>query len=55
MDKSRIALVTGGSGVIGGAIAFSLAESGFDIWLNYNRNHAAAEKNAEIIKAKGVL
>ncbi|MFC1495106.1 3-oxoacyl-ACP reductase FabG [Thermodesulfobacteriota bacterium] len=53
MDKSKIALVTGGSGVIGGAIAFSLAENGFDIWLNYNRNHAAAEKNAEIIKEKG--
>ena len=54
MDKSRIALVTGGSGVIGAAIAFSLAENGFDIWLNYNRNHTAAEKNAEIIRKKGV-
>jgi 3-oxoacyl-[acyl-carrier protein] reductase len=54
MDKSRIALVTGGSGVIGAAIAFSLAENGFDIWLNYNKNNNAAEKNAEIIRGKGV-
>ncbi|MBN2419625.1 MAG: 3-oxoacyl-ACP reductase FabG [Deltaproteobacteria bacterium] len=54
MDKRKIALVTGGSGALGAAIAFSLADNGFDIWLNYNRNHAAAEKNAQIIREKGV-
>lgn len=54
MNKSKIALVTGGSGVLGAAIAFSLAQNGFDIWLNYNKNLAAAEKNAEIIRETGV-
>ena len=54
MEKSKIALVTGGSGVIGSAIAFSLAENGFDIWLHYNRNQTAAEKSAELIEKKGV-
>ena len=54
MIKSKIALITGGSGALGAAIAFSLADNDFDIWLNYNKNHAAAEKNAEVIKEKGV-
>ena len=54
MEKSKIALITGGSGVIGSAIAFSLAENGFDIWLHYKKNQSAAEKNAEIIEKKGV-
>ena len=53
MDKSKIALITGGSGVLGSAIAVSLARKGFDIWLNYNRNHAAAERNASILKESG--
>ena len=54
MDKSKTALITGGSGALGSAIAFSLARKGFDIWLNYNKNHTAAQKNAEIIKETGV-
>lgn len=54
MGKSKIALVTGGSGALGAAISFSLADNGFDIWLNYNRNHTAAEKNAKVIRDKGV-
>lgn len=54
MDKSRIALVTGGSGGIGSAIALSLAKKGFDIWLNYNKNQAKAEKIAENIRNEGV-
>ena len=54
MDKSKIALITGGSGVLGSAIAVSLARNGFDIWLNYNRNYAAAERNAAILKETGV-
>ena len=54
MDKSKTALITGGSGALGSAIAFSLARKGFDIWLNYNKNHIAAQKNAERIKETGV-
>ncbi|NLD38172.1 MAG: 3-oxoacyl-ACP reductase FabG [Desulfatiglans sp.] len=54
MDKSRIALVTGGSGGIGSAIAFTLAKKGFDIWLHYNKNQAKAEKIAEDIRGEGV-
>jgi 3-oxoacyl-[acyl-carrier protein] reductase len=54
MNNSKIALVTGGSGGIGSAIAFLLARKGFDIWLNYNKNQAAAEKNAATIREIGV-
>ena len=54
MNKSRIALVTGGSGGLGSAIARSLAKKGFDIWLNYNKNHDAAKRNAEIINETGM-
>lgn len=40
---ARIALVTGGSKGIGAAIALSLAQSGFDIWLNYRSDDDAAK------------
>ncbi len=44
-----IALVTGGSRGIGRAAAIRLATSGFDIWLAYHSNHAAAaEVKSEI-------
>jgi 3-oxoacyl-[acyl-carrier protein] reductase len=45
---NKIALVVGGSRGIGRAIALRLAQSGFDIWLTYHQNRAAAEevKNA---------
>ena len=42
MDN-KLALVIGGSRGIGKAIALKLAESGFDLWLNYRANHEAAE------------
>lgn len=54
MNGLRIALVTGGSGVIGSAIAISLAKKGFDIWLNFKKNNIAAERNAAIIRETGV-
>ncbi|WP_321531591.1 3-oxoacyl-ACP reductase FabG [uncultured Desulfuromonas sp.] len=40
--QRKIALVTGGSKGIGAAIAITLAQSGFDIWLNYRSDHDAA-------------
>ena len=47
----KTALVIGGSRGIGRAIALRLARSGFDIWLTYQRNHAAAgDAKAEIEK-----
>lgn len=38
----NIALVTGGSKGIGAAVALGLADDGFDIWLNYRSDDAAA-------------
>ena len=41
--QRKIALVTGASKGIGAAIALELARSGYDIWLNYRNDTAAAE------------
>ncbi len=41
---TKIALITGGSRGIGAAIAIRLAQEGYNIWLNYKENTAAAEK-----------
>lgn len=49
----KIALVTGGSRGIGLAVAKQLAKDGFDIWLNYHSNHAAAKKAKAEIEAHG--
>ncbi len=54
MGDSKTALITGGSGALGTAIALSLAKKGFDIWLHYNKNRAAAEKTAGMIEETGV-
>lgn len=52
-SQNKIALVTGGSKGIGAAIAHSLALSGFDIWLNYRSDDAAAAKVKGQIEAVG--
>ncbi|RPH50374.1 MAG: 3-oxoacyl-ACP reductase FabG [Desulfobacteraceae bacterium] len=49
----KTALVIGGSRGIGRAISIRLAKSGFDIWLTYQNNHAAAEKVKTEIEALG--
>ena len=48
MNK-QIALITGASKGIGAATAIALAQDGFDIWLNYRSDHAAAEQIRENI------
>ncbi len=50
---NKIGLVVGGSRGIGRAIALRLAQSGFDIWLTYHQNHAAAEEVKAAIETLG--
>lgn len=52
-DIAPIALVTGGSGGIGKAVALGLASDGFDIWLNYRSNSAAAQNICQAVTALG--
>ena len=47
MDKA--AIVTGASGVLGGAIARRLGVLGYNVVVNYNKNMAGAEKTARDI------
>jgi len=52
-NNEKIALVIGGSRGIGRAIALRLAQSGFNIWLTYRGNHAAAEMVKTEIEGTG--
>lgn len=52
IDK-QVALVTGASGAIGGAIARALAAKGIAVALHCNKSTAAADKLAEELKASG--
>ncbi len=51
--KGTVSLVSGASLGIGRAIAFSLADAGSDIIVNYVKNQEAAQKVVEQIQAKG--
>ena len=51
--KREIALVTGASKGIGATIAVELARAGFDIWLNYRSDTAAAALVKDEIEACG--
>ncbi len=51
--RGKVALVTGGSGDIGGAISAALARAGCNVALTYVGNTAGAEATAEAVRATG--
>ncbi len=53
MAEPRIAIVTGASKGIGRGIAVGLAEAGWDVVVNYNRDEAGANETAERVRSAG--
>ena len=53
MNDNKVAIVTGGSGGIGRAVALRLARDGFAVVVNYAGNAAKAEGVVEKIKSAG--
>ena len=51
--EGRVAIVTGASGVLGGASAVALAREGAKVALSYNRTKDVAEENLRKIEAAG--
>jgi 3-oxoacyl-[acyl-carrier protein] reductase len=49
----RVALVTGGGRGLGRAISIGLAADGATVAINYNRDEAAAEQTASVIRSGG--
>ena len=49
----KVALVTGASKGVGRGIAIGLAEAGWDVAINYNRDQAGAEETASAVQARG--
>lgn len=52
-ETKKWVLVTGGSRGIGAGIALKLAESGYDIWLNYRSSATEADEICSKIEAMG--
>ena len=52
-SRTKIILVTGGSGGIGRAICVEFARPGSYLVINYQHNRAAAEKTLQLVRAAG--
>jgi 3-oxoacyl-[acyl-carrier protein] reductase len=52
-EGPEIAMITGGGRGIGAAVALALAGDGFDIWLNFRRDHEAAKRTAAGVERTG--